>query len=213
MRAVRSASPTTRAGIAIVPMPDLAKERWVEARRAELLPVGYFHLVFTLPHELNPLCQGNPRVIYDLLFRAMGDTLRCFADDPRHLGGQAGVTAILHTWGQNLSQHIHLHCIVTGGALARDGSRWISANPKFLFPVRALSKVFRGKFLDGLRGAFDGGELAFCGTTRILLRLTRSDPGSAGCAAPPGRILKRPSRPAAGPRVPRPIHPSCRHLQ
>ena len=154
----------------------LAKQRWVESRRAELLPVGYFHLVFTLPHELNSLAQGNPRVIYELLFGAMADTLTSFADDPRHLGGQLGVTAILHTWGQNLSQHIHLHCVVTGGALARGGSRWIPANPTFLFPVRALSKIFRAKFLEGLRRAFDGGELVFSGTAQTLAAPDAFDP-------------------------------------
>lgn len=134
----------------------LAKERWLEARRAELLPVEYFHLVFTLPHALNPLAQGNPRLIYRLLFHATADTLATFARDPRHLGGELGVTAILHTWGQNLSQHLHLHCVVTGGALAPDGSRWIPAKAGFLFPVRALAKVFRGKYLAALAapGAF-----------------------------------------------------------
>jgi hypothetical protein len=146
----------------------LAKERWLEARRAELLPVEYFHLVFTLPHDLNRLAQGNPRLIYDLLFRAMADTLTSFGADPRHLAGRLGVTAVLHTWGQNLSQHIHLHCIVTGGALALDGSRWIPANSGFLFPVRALSKVFRGKFLDALRRAFNAGDIAFAGSTAAL---------------------------------------------
>jgi hypothetical protein len=146
----------------------LAKERWLDARRAELLPIGYFHLVFTLPHELNPVAQGNPRLIYDLLFRAMADTLTKFGDDPKHLGGQIGVTAILHTWGQNLSQHIHVHCIVTAGALTRDGSRWIKARTGFLFPVRALSRVFRAKFLDGLREAFDGNTLVFRGSVAPL---------------------------------------------
>jgi hypothetical protein len=94
----------------------LAKARWLDARRADLLAVEYFHLVFTLPHTLNPLAQGNPRVIYTLLFHAVADTLTTFARDPRHLGGDLGGTAILHTWGQNLSQHFHLHCVVTGGA-------------------------------------------------------------------------------------------------
>ncbi len=146
----------------------LAKERWLEARRAELLPVEYFHLVFTLPHTLNPLAQGNPRVIYTLLFHAVADTLTTFARDPRHLGGDLGATAILHTWGQNLSQHVHLHCIVTGGALASDGSRWISASPRFLFPVEALADVFRGKLLDALRRAYTADELVFAGSLAPL---------------------------------------------
>jgi hypothetical protein len=146
----------------------LAKERWLEARRAELLPVEYFHLVFTLPHALNPLAQGNPRLLYTLLFHAVADTLATFARDPRQLGGELGATAILHTWGQNLSQHLHLHCLVTGGALAFDGSRWIPAPPGFLFPVRALAPVFRGKYLDALQRAFEAGELVFAGSLATL---------------------------------------------
>src|SRR5713226_1078801 len=112
----------------------LTKERWLAARRAELLPIPYFHVVFTLPHSLNPLAQGNPRVLYTLLFRAAADTLLTFGRDPRHLGGTIGVTTILHTWGQNLAQHLHLHCLVTGGALAPDRSRWIGGRASFLFP-------------------------------------------------------------------------------
>lgn len=146
----------------------VAKERWLTARRAELLPIEYFHVVFTLPHALNPLVQGNPRVIYALLFQAATDTLAAFGDDPRHLGGELGMIAILHTWGQTLVQHLHLHCVVTGGALTRDGARWRSAKRGFLFPVRALSRVFRGKYLDGLRRAFDRHELRFAGSVAGL---------------------------------------------
>ena len=147
----------------------LAKERWLAARRAEFLPIPYFHLVFTLPHALNALTQGNPRVIYTLLFRAAADTLLTFGRDPRHLGGLLGITAILHTWEQTLTQHVHLHCLVTGGALARDRSRWIaSRSPGFLFPVRALSQVFRAKYLEGLQHAFDRGTLTFADGTADL---------------------------------------------
>ena len=146
----------------------LAKERWLAARRAELLPINYFHVVFTLPHTLNPLAQGNPRVIYTLLFRAVAATLTTFARDPRHLGGDVGGTAILHTWGQNLSQHLHLHCVVPGGALAQDGARWIAAPPGFLFPVRALARVFRGKYLQALHRAFTAGRLRFAGALAAL---------------------------------------------
>jgi hypothetical protein len=146
----------------------LAKERWLDARRAELLPIEYFHLVFTVPHALNALAQGNPRVIYSMLFQTVTDTLTTFGRDPRHLGGDLGGTAILHTWGQNLSQHLHLHCVVTGGALAADGPRWIAAPPGFLFPVRALALVFRGKFLDALRRAFTKGTLRFAGSLAAL---------------------------------------------
>jgi len=131
----------------------LAKERWIEARKAELLPVPYFHVVFTLPHELNALARSHARAIYDLLFSAAAETLLTFGRDPKHLGGMVGVTAVLHTWGQNLSQHVHVHCVVTGGALACNEARWIRGRPRFLFPVRALSRVFRAKYLEGLRRA------------------------------------------------------------
>ncbi len=132
------------------------------------MPQPYFHVVFTLPHRLNALAQGNPRVLYTALFRAAADTLLAFGRDPRHLGGTIGVTAILHTWGQNLSQHLHLHCVVTGGALAPDGTRWIPAKAGFLFPVRALSVVFRAKYLDALQRAFTQQRLTFAGGTADL---------------------------------------------
>ena len=138
----------------------LATARWLDARRVELLPVEYFHVVFTLPHALYVLLNRNARLLYTLLFRTAAATLRSFAHDPRHLGGELGVTAVLHTWGQTLTQHIHVHCIVTGGALAQDGSRWIPAKPGFLFPVRALARVFRAKYLDALADAADAGTLA-----------------------------------------------------
>jgi hypothetical protein len=141
----------------------LAKERWLTARRADLLPIAYFHVVFTLPHALNALAQGNPRVLYTLLFQAATATLAAFGDDPRHLGGELGVTALLHTWGQTLVQHLHLHCVVTGGALTREGARWLPAKRGFLFPVRALAQVFRGKYLAGLQQAFDRQVLRFAG--------------------------------------------------
>jgi hypothetical protein len=146
----------------------LTKERWLAARKADLLPIPYFHVVFTLPHDLNALAQGNPRVIYALLFRTAADTLLAFGRDARHLGGTIGITAILHTWGQNLSQHLHLHCLVTGGALAVNRSRWIAGRSTFLFPVRALSMVFRAKYLAGLHRAFDAGQLTFAGGTADL---------------------------------------------
>jgi hypothetical protein len=145
-----------------------AQARWLAARQDELLPQPYFHVVFTLPHRLNALAQGNPRVVYAALFRAAADTLLAFGRDPRHLGGTIGITAILHTWGQNLSQHLHLHCVVTGGALAPDGTRWIATKDGFLFPVRALSPVFRAKYLDALRQAFAQGELSFAAGTAAL---------------------------------------------
>ena len=145
----------------------LAKERWIEARTAELLPVPYFHLVFTLPHEINPLAQGNPKAIYSLLFQAASETLQTFGRDRKWLGGEIGITMVLHTWGQNLSQHLHVHSVVSGGALAPEG-RWIPAKRGFLFPVRALSVVFRAKYLEALQQAFEAGQIDFAGETTAL---------------------------------------------
>lgn len=145
-----------------------ARDRWLEARRAEVLPIPYFHVVFTLPHALNALAQGNPRVLYGRLFRAAAETLLTFGRDPRQLGGTIGVTAILHTWGQTLAQHLHLHCVVTGGALSRDGTRWIPARRHFLFPVRALALVFRARYLEALQRAHDAHRLTFAGGTAPL---------------------------------------------
>ncbi len=139
----------------------LAKARWREARRAELLPVRYFHVVFTLPHDLNPLALANKSVLYDLLFQAVADTLKTFGRDPRHLGGKVGFTALLHTWDQQLRYHVHLHCLVPGGALSPDGATWLSAHGDYLFPVKALSLVFRAKFIEGLHERADEGRLAF----------------------------------------------------
>ena len=143
-------------------------ERWLVARQRELLPIEYFHVVFTVPHALNPLAQSHPRLIYRLLFQAAASTLTRFGRDPRHLGGDIGVTAVLHTWGQTLTQHVHVHCLVTGGALTRDGTRWLPARPGFLFPVRALAQVFRGRFLAGLRRGFSRSALHFTGGIATL---------------------------------------------
>ena len=148
----------------------LAKERWLAARRAELLPVPYFHLVFTLPHEVNALAQGNPRLLYGLLFESVSATLAGFGQNPHWLGGEIAATLVLHTWGQTLAQHLHLHCLVAGGALGENG-QWIYPSRGFLFPVRALSKVFRGKFLDRLNQAFHGGELRLAGSTAPLAQV------------------------------------------
>jgi hypothetical protein len=142
--------------------------RWVEARAAELLPVAYFHVVFTLPAALGPIALQNPRVVYDLLFRAAADTLLRIAADPSHLGARIGFLAVLHTWGQTLQHHPHLHCVVPGGGLSPDGARWVACPDGFFLPVKALSPVFRGKFLAGLRAAFDRDELAFHGKLAAL---------------------------------------------
>jgi putative transposase/transposase-like zinc-binding protein len=128
---------------------SLAKAKWLEKQTSELLPVGYFHLVFTLPHELNRLILANKKILLALLFKAVSETLLEFGQ--RRLGGTVGIIAVLHTWDQTLKDHFHLHCLVPAGALAFDHSRWIGARRNFLFPVKALSLVFRGKFLDLLQ--------------------------------------------------------------
>jgi len=144
-----------------------AKERWLADRRAELLPVPYYHLVFTLPHELNALVQGNPRAIYTMLFAAASETLIEFGRNPRWLGGEIATTLVLHTWGQTLSQHLHVHGLVAGGALSGEGT-WLRARRGFLFPVKALSPVFRGKFLAALGTALTGGRLTLWGSTAAI---------------------------------------------
>jgi hypothetical protein len=174
-----------------------ASARWIEARRAELLPIPYFHVVFTLPHALNALAQGNPRVIYTLLFRAAADTLLTFGRDPRQLGGTIGVTAILHTWGQTLTQHLHVHCLVTGGALSRDRARWIRGRVSFLFPVKALSIVFRAKYLAGLPRAFTDGELTVAAGTAPLADAGRFAAWVAPLRATPWVVYAK--RPFGGP--------------
>jgi len=138
-----------------------AARRWLEQQEAVLLPVPYFHLVFTLPHELNPLIRQNQRVIYSLLFAAASQTLLEFGQN--RLRSQVGLTAVLHTWSQTLLDHYHLHCIVTGGGLAGEGTRWTRAPAHYLFAVRALSVVFRGKFCAGLQRLYAGGQLQFHG--------------------------------------------------
>jgi predicted Zn-ribbon and HTH transcriptional regulator len=138
----------------------LTKAQWLEARQAELLPVPYFHNVFTLPHELNPLIlckEENKRAILDLLFHAVSATLLEFGRN--NLGAVPGITMVWHTWDQQLRAHFHVHCVITGGGLSLDGDRWIKSHPRYLFPVKALGMVFRGKFLDGLRKLYDQGKL------------------------------------------------------
>ena len=131
----------------------LKKDEWIEARTRELLPVKYYHVVFTLPHELNSLVLGHQRLLYKLLFEASAQTLRSFAKDEKYLGARPGIIAVLHTWGQQLSYHPHLHCIVSGGGITGEG-KWKEATKnegRFLFPVKAMSVVYRGKFMQGLK--------------------------------------------------------------
>jgi hypothetical protein len=148
-----------------------ARAQWLGDRAAELLPTPYFHVVFTLPDELGPLAVQNPRVVYGALFRATAETLLQVAADPKHLGADIGFLAVLHTWGQNLHLHPHLHCVVPGGGLAPTGDRWIGCRPGFFLPVRVLSRVFRGKFLAHLEAAFGRGQLTFHGQQAYLAQI------------------------------------------
>src|SRR5262249_58066391 len=141
---------------------------WMEAREADLLPVDYSHIVFPLPQALNPIALQNPRIVYGLLFRAAAETLQQIAADPDHLGAEIGFLAVLHTWGQNLEHHPHVHCVVPGGGLSADGSRWIACPPGFFLPVRVLSRVFRAQFLAMLGHAFEQGDLSFHGKLELL---------------------------------------------
>jgi len=140
-----------------------AREAWLTEREGELLPVEYFHIVFSVPHEIAALAIQNKRVVYNLLFKTSQKTLQQVARDPKHLGAQIGFLSVLHTWGQSLEHHPHVHCIVPGGGLSENHARWIPANPGFFLPVRVLSRLFRGKFLAGLLLAFDRGALSLQG--------------------------------------------------
>lgn len=145
-----------------------ARAKWLAARSAELLPVPYFHVVFTLPHELSALVLQNKRLLYDLLFRSSAATLLEVARNPKHLGADIGLLSVLHTWGQNLQHHPHVHCVVPAGGLALDGSGWIATSSRFFLPVRVLSRVFRGKFIAGLKQLTLQGKLQFHGSLREL---------------------------------------------
>lgn len=146
----------------------LRKERWIEARREDLLSIPYFHVVFTIPAELNPLVAMNRKVMYDLLFRSVSETLMELAHNQKHLGARIGAIGLLHTWGQNLMDHPHIHCMVTGGGLSPDGGRWVSCRKGFFIPVRVMSALFRGKFLDRLKKCFTSDDLVFPGSIRHL---------------------------------------------
>jgi hypothetical protein len=147
---------------------SLARAQWIEDRQAELLDTEYFHIVFTLPEEIAAIAYQNKKVVYDILFRATSETLRAIAADPKHLGAEIGFFAVLHSWGQNLMFHPHLHCVVPGGGLSPDGSRWISCRKGFFLPVRVLSRLFRRLFLELLEKSFDDGQLKFFSSLQEL---------------------------------------------
>jgi hypothetical protein len=145
-----------------------AREKWLAARSTELLPRKYVHVVFTIPHELSWLALQNKKVVYDLLFRASSRTLLQIAADPKHLGAEIGFLSVLHTWGQNLQAHPHVHCVIPSGGLSADHQHWIHPRYPFFLPVKVLSRVFRGKFVAGLKRAFRRGKLRFPGTLKPL---------------------------------------------
>ncbi|MFL6302318.1 MAG: IS91 family transposase [Candidatus Sulfotelmatobacter sp.] len=145
-----------------------ARERWLAARQQELLPVPYYHLVFSLPHRLVPLVWQNQKLLFALLFEASAATLLEVAVDPKHLGAEIGFLSVLHTWGQTLQRHPHIHCVVPGGGLSPDHQGWIPAQAHFFLPVRVLSRVFRGKFVAGLKRLFHWNQLRFYGACQTL---------------------------------------------
>jgi len=146
-----------------------ARERWLAAREQELLDTPYFHVVFTVPHELNLLAQDNPRQFYHLLFTATAATLLEIAADPKHLGAEIGILGILHTWGQNLLAHPHIHCVIPAGGISRDHSRWVPPRyPGFFLPVKVLRRVFRGKFIAGLKRLYRCKQLRCAGPSAAL---------------------------------------------
>lgn len=155
-----------------------ARQRWLAARQQELLGVPYFHVVFTLPHELNPLCERNAGLMYNLLFRASAETMLEVAADPKHLGAHIGFLSILHTWGQNLSLHPHVHCVVPAGGFSPNRRHWIHPKYAFFLPVKVLGRVFRGKFLDRLRRAYRRKKLTLGSSASfrsLLHKLFRQD--------------------------------------
>src|SRR5262249_24840116 len=140
-----------------------AAKQWMAEREAELLPVPYFHLVFTLPGPIADFAYQSKTTVYDILFKAAAETVMTIAVDPKHLGASVGITAVLHTWGSAMTHHPHVHMIVTGGGISQDGSRWIASRPDYLVPVEVLSSLFRGRMLGMLSKAHAAGRLEFFG--------------------------------------------------
>ena len=197
-----------------------AARQWLEDREAELLPVPYYHVVFTLPAAIGAVAFQNKAAVYDLLFRTAAETLTTIAADPKHLGARIGLTAVLHTWGSALTHHPHVHVIVPGGGLSPDGARWIACKPGFFLPVRVLSRLFRRLFLDGLAALHAAGRLAFLGDLAplgqksafdaALAPLRRSKWWSMPKGRSPGRRPSSPISPATPTASPSRIRVSSR---
>jgi hypothetical protein len=146
----------------------LARAEWLAERQSELPPTQYFHVVFTMPAPVGEIAFQNKAIVYGLLFKAAAETLRTIAADPKHLGAEIGLVAVLHTWGQNLHHHPHVHCVVPGGGPSPDGTKWVSCRPGFFLPVRVLSRLYRRLFLEGLQASFQADELGFFGELAAL---------------------------------------------
>jgi hypothetical protein len=177
---------------------SLARAQWLEDRQAELLATQYFHVVFTMPEQIATIAYQNKRELYGILFRATAQTLLTIAADPKHLGAKIGFFAVLHTWGSNLLHHPHLHCVLTGGGLVADGSRWICCRDGFFLSVRVLSRLFRRLFLEYLINAFDAGKLEFLSSLQSL----RDRASFLDCLAPlrEAEWVVYAKRPFAGPQ-------------
>src|SRR3954465_14964983 len=188
---------------------------WLARQQADLLPVPYYHVVFTLPAPVAAVAFQNKAVVYALLFRTAADPLLTIAADPKHLGARIGLTAVLHTWGSALTHHPHVHMIVPGGGLSRDGTRWISARPGFLLPVRVLAKLFRRLFLAGLTALHEAGRLAVFGSLASLAERGAFLRHPAPVRTKRSRGLRQAAvcRPRSGARLSRPLHPPRRHLE
>ena len=192
----------------------LARAQWLADRQADLLPVPYFHVVFTVPAPIAAIALQNKAVVYDILLKAAAETIRVIGADPQHLGAETGMIAILHTWGQTLTHHPHAHCVVPGGGLAPDG-RWVGCRPSFFLPVRVLSRLYRRLFLQRLQAAFDKRELDVLRQSRRLHRTGGLRPASRAAAqCRMERLCQAPlRRAAAGAGVSRALHPSRRDRQ
>jgi len=176
-----------------------AARQWLEDREAELLPVPYYHVVFTLPASIGAIAFRNKAAVYDLLFRTAAETLTTIAVDPKHLGARIGLTAVLHTWGSALTHHPHVHVIVPGGGLSPDGSHWIACKPGFFLPVRVLSRLFRRLFLDGLAALHAADRLAFLGDLAPLAEKRAFDAALASLRCSDWFVYAK--RPFAGPQA------------
>jgi hypothetical protein len=191
-----------------------ATRTWLAEREADLLPVGYFHVVFTLPAEIGTIAFQNKALVYDLLFKAASETMQIIAADPKHLGARIGITAVLHSWGSALTHHPHIHMIVPGGGISLDAERWVSARPAFLLPVRVLGALFRRLFLTRLIALHQAGRLGFYGSMAPLAERRVPTSPVAGAQKALGSLCQAAAcRARGGPRLSGALHPPRRHLE